>query len=125
MIEKIRDLFIEEASLQLLTIESLLENHTKGVLKDDVIEKVFLAMHSIKGAGPMVGFNSLPIVTAPVEKVFARIRKGEINISDELIVKTNSVVRLIIDALKSNSDKHIAEGDDKEELINYFKNLSS
>jgi two-component system, chemotaxis family, sensor kinase CheA len=125
MIEKIRDLFIEEATLQLSTIESLLESHTKGILKDDLVEKVFFAMHSIKGAGPMVGFTSLPFVTAPVEKVFARIRKGEINISDELVVKTNSVVRLVIDALKSNSDNHIAEGDDKEELINYFKNLSS
>lgn len=124
MIEKIRNIFIEETTQQLELIEELLVVE-KGDYSDSVVDEIFRAMHSIKGAGPMVGFNILPNVTMPVEKTYARIRKGELNISDELVQKTNSVVRLIINALESNSDMHLAEKNNEDELLIFFNNLSS
>jgi chemotaxis protein histidine kinase CheA len=125
MIERIRDLFIEETTQQLSTIELLLNNPIDGNIHESVVEKVFHAMHSIKGAAPMVGFNSLPLIAAPVEKAFAKIRKGELAVSDEIIRHTNTIIRIFIDALNSKSDTGISEGHEKTELVNFFKNLSS
>lgn len=125
MIEKVRNIFIEETTEQLSTLESLLENHSGEQEHNSIVEKVFLVMHSIKGAGPMVGFNTLPTMAIPVEKAFGKIRKGELNVSKELIHKTNSAVRLIIEALQSNSDLHLNDGNDIKELVNFFKNFNS
>ncbi|MBN2166583.1 MAG: Hpt domain-containing protein [Marinilabiliaceae bacterium] len=125
MIEKIRNIFREETAQQLENLENSLKSHLNGEKGKIDVEKIFLAMHSIKGAGPMVGFNSLPKITMPVEKAYDKIRRGELSISDELIQKTNCIVRLIIDALQLNSDLHLADGENEDELINFFKNLYS
>jgi len=125
MIEQIRNIFIEEVTQQLYEIEADLKTSAAQSNNQAVVEKVFLIMHSIKGSGPMVGFHVLPHFTMPVEKAYAKIRKGELSVSAEIIDKTNDLVRLIIDALNSKTDKNLAEVDEKEELLNFFRNLCS
>ena len=125
MKEAIRNIFIEETTQQLNSLGLLLKDFFNGNDNDSIVEKVFLAMHSIKGAGPMVGFNYLPDVVIPVEKTYARIRKGELDISEELMEKTDGIIKLLINVLKSNSDNHLNNDLSHLELLNFFKNLNS
>jgi two-component system chemotaxis sensor kinase CheA len=123
MIERIQHIFIEETTQQLTLIESLLDSNNAIEIDADMIEKIFLVMHTIKGSGPMFGFSQLPLATHPVEKAFAKVRNGELGLSDELISRTNHVVKILIDALNKKSDALLLQ--DKDELINYFNELCS
>ncbi len=125
MIESIRHIFIDETNRQLDAIELELQSEFGVTFNKKLAEKVFLAMHSIKGTSPMFGFNKLPSFIIPIEKTFDRIRKDEIILTTELKEKTEEVVKIIKNVLVNNNDIHITEGEDEKALITFFKNLST
>ncbi len=125
MTEEIRNIFIAEASEQLSTIELLLDGQTIVAEPDTFIEKVFLTMHSIKGSSPMFEFKNLPLMALPVEKTFAKIRKGELQLSPELLFRTHCIVKHLQQALHAKSDLHLVQISEQDDAVNYFKNLCS
>lgn len=125
MTEEIRNIFIAEASEQLSTIDLLIDGQTIIVEPDALIEKVFLTMHSIKGSSPMFGFKNLPIMALPVEKTFAKIRKGELQLSAELLIRTHCIVKHLQQALHAKSDLHLVQISEQDDALKYFKNLCS
>ncbi len=125
MTEEIRNIFIAEATDQLASIELLIDNQPNDPAQDAFVEKVFFTMHSIKGSSPMFGFNNMPLMALPVEKTFAKIRKGELFLSQELLYKTHCIIKHLQQALHEKTDLHLVQISEKDEAVNYFKNLCS
>ncbi len=51
----------------------------------DLINRVFRALHTIKGSGSMFGFEAIAEFTHEVETVFDQVRNGELSITKELL----------------------------------------
>jgi len=51
----------------------------------ELINKVFRAMHTLKGSGAMFGFDDIAMFTHDVETVFDRVRNGELNVTKRLL----------------------------------------
>ena len=46
----------------------------------DLVDRVFRAMHTIKGSGAMFGFEAIAEFTHDVETVFDRVREGDLSL---------------------------------------------
>ncbi|MBI9061151.1 MAG: Hpt domain-containing protein [Marinilabiliaceae bacterium] len=122
MKDKIRNIFIRETSSDLALIQEELENSVKDMIPDGLVEKVFRAMHTIKGSGPMFGFKHLSDVALPVEKVFKELYNGEGQASRQLVEKTSDIVNLLQKALME-CDAHTPNSNEEKALIEYFSNV--
>ncbi|WP_319779656.1 chemotaxis protein CheA [Maridesulfovibrio sp.] len=73
----------------------------------DIINRVFRALHTIKGSGSMFGFEAIAEFTHEVETVFDMVRNGELPISKPLLTLSLSARDHIYSMLESAS----GEGD--------------
>lgn len=80
-----RQAFKEEALELLGELESSLLELEEDPANGDVINRVFRAMHTIKGSGAMFGFEDIASFTHEVETVFDLARNGQIAVSKELL----------------------------------------
>ncbi|MFO7982748.1 MAG: chemotaxis protein CheA [Desulfuromonadales bacterium] len=80
--------FLEEARELLSSLESSLLKLEKDPQDQELIDRVFRALHTVKGSGAMFGFDSISDFTHHVESVFDRVRNGEIQIDKDLITLT-------------------------------------
>ncbi|NJK98465.1 MAG: hypothetical protein HC905_29270 [Bacteroidales bacterium] len=83
--DNFRKKFIEEATEHLQDLEqALLElEHTPG--NKPLIERVFRAMHSLKGSGAMFGFEKISEFTHHLETIYDLVRNDEMAINAELL----------------------------------------
>src|SRR5512133_1368147 len=80
-----RKKFLEEASEHINDLErSLLELENDPENKG-IIEKVFRAMHSLKGSGAMFGFEKISEFTHNLETVYDLVRNGEMFVTGDLL----------------------------------------
>ncbi|WP_019026929.1 chemotaxis protein CheA [Colwellia piezophila] len=102
MYQNMQTIFIEEATDLLEELEEAfleLENDTKNM---DIINRIFRAMHTIKGSGSMCGFTNLSKFTHEFETAFDRVRNGEIIVTKELIeigLDSHSFIEKVIKSL--------------------------
>ena len=92
MIDKFRAKFVEESLDNVRDMEEalfLLEGDPKN---REIIERIFRAMHSLKGGGAMFGFNDLSEFTHHLETVFDWVRNGKLDVSKDLISLTFSSI---------------------------------
>jgi two-component system chemotaxis sensor kinase CheA len=80
-----RQAFKEEALELLSELESSLLELEEDPGNGEVINRVFRAMHTIKGSGAMFGFEDIASFTHEVETVFDLARNGQISVSKELL----------------------------------------
>jgi len=80
-----REIFREEAYELLGELEStLLELETRP--HDlDMVNRVFRALHTIKGSGAMFGFDDIANFTHDLENVFDKVRNEQLDVTKELI----------------------------------------
>ncbi len=113
MIDKFRAKFVEESLDNVHDLEEallLLEND-KG--DKEIIERIFRAMHSLKGGGAMFGFNDLSEFTHHLETVFDWVRNGKLSVTDDLISLTFNA----IDQIKHFLDVgDLTDSEDKKDL---------
>ncbi|WP_320169865.1 chemotaxis protein CheA [Maridesulfovibrio sp.] len=69
----------------------------------DLINRVFRALHTIKGSGSMFGFEAIAEFTHEVETVFDKVRNGELSITKELLTLALSSRDHIYSMLESAS----------------------
>lgn len=92
MIDKFKDKFVDEALDNVHDLEEallLLEENRKN---REIIERIFRAMHSLKGGGAMFGFNDLSEFTHHLETVFDLVRNGKLEVSDSVITITLNAI---------------------------------
>jgi two-component system chemotaxis sensor kinase CheA len=77
--------FREEARELLTELESSLLDLENNPQDNELVSKIFRAMHTIKGSGAMFGFDKVAAFTHDIETVYDLLRNGKIAVSKELI----------------------------------------
>lgn len=77
--------FFEEAAEHLASMESLLLGLDISAPSDDDLNAVFRAAHSIKGGAGTFGFNDMVEVTHVLENLLDKVRKHEMQLTDEMV----------------------------------------
>ncbi|MCU4175871.1 Hpt domain-containing protein [Carboxylicivirga sp. N1Y90] len=124
MIERIRHIFINETSNDLCLLKKELYQTNHSELPNDIAEKVFRTMHTIKGSSPMFGFDSLSEVSRSVEQAYRSLDHGKSKINEIIIKKTKDVVALIEEVLNSKEDHLPNSEDERQALIDFFNNIN-
>lgn len=85
MMEEAIATYREEAAELLTELESSLLELEETPEDNDLINRVFRAMHTIKGSGAMFGFDEIASFTHEVETVFDMVRNGKMVVSKRLL----------------------------------------
>ncbi|GFM38394.1 chemotaxis protein CheA [Desulfovibrio psychrotolerans] len=80
--------FREEAQDLLAELETALLELEEQPEDADLVDRVFRAMHTIKGSGAMFGFDDIAAFTHDVENMFDRVRNNELPVTRELLSLT-------------------------------------
>lgn len=83
--DKFKQKFLEEATDHINDLEEallLLENAPED---QELVERVFRAMHSLKGGGAMFGFERLSEFTHDLETVYDLVREHQLKVTHELL----------------------------------------
>ena len=80
-----REIFREEAYDLLGELETTLLELEGSPHDLDLVNRVFRALHTIKGSGAMFGFDDIANFTHDLENVFDKVRNEQLDVSKELI----------------------------------------
>ncbi len=121
MIDKFKAKFVEEAQDNVRDLEEALLLLEEDLGNRDIIERIFRAMHSLKGGGAMFGFNDLSDFTHHLETIFDLIRNDKLKADQDIISLTfNSIdhIKFILETGNLESEE------DKKEQANLIKEIS-
>src|SRR5512135_899306 len=124
MIDKHVETYKEEAYELLADLETALMELEETPDDQELIGRVFRAMHTIKGSGAMFGFDDIAAFTHEVETVFDMVRNGKVSVTKELIditLQARDRIRSMLDA-SAGGDK-VDEGK-AGEIISALKKLA-
>src|SRR5664279_220495 len=82
---KMRDAFRVEAADLLVELDSSMLELESRPQDMDLLNRVFRAIHTIKGSGATAGFNEMAAFTHHVEELFDEARMGRLIITHEMI----------------------------------------
>lgn len=80
-----RDAFREEAFDLLAELETALMELEDNPADKELIDRVFRAMHTIKGSGAMFGFNEIADFTHKLETAFDLVRDNQMPVTEKLV----------------------------------------
>ncbi len=118
-----RNTYKEEAYEYLDELEVCLLDLEETPGNTDAIERVFRALHTIKGSGGMFGFDNIVAFTHDLETVFDLVRRGEIPVTGELVNVALSAGDIIKSMLGDSESDEPAELPEAQNLINAFRNM--
>ncbi len=90
--DKFKDKFREEAIDNINELEESLLLIEKDKDNKELVERIFRAMHSLKGGGAMFGFTLLSEFTHNLENLYDRVRSGKLKVTRDLLDMTLSSV---------------------------------
>ena len=114
MIEQHIATYREEAGELLAELETSLLDLEETPDDNDLINRVFRAMHTIKGSGAMFGFDDIAAFTHEVETVFDLVRNGKMVVTKELLdltLKSRDHISALLDASAGCGVADQQEGD--------------
>jgi len=88
MIDKFKVKFVEESLDNINDLEEALLLLEKDTKNHEIIERIFRAMHSLKGGGAMFGFNDLSEFTHHLETIFDLVRNDKLQVDNTIISLT-------------------------------------
>ncbi|MBQ2322590.1 MAG: chemotaxis protein CheA [Bacteroidales bacterium] len=88
MLDKFQLKFVEEAQDNVAAIEEALFELEKSPDDNEIIERLFRSMHTIKGSGAMFGFNDLSHFTHNLETLYDLVRNGKLSVNKDIISLT-------------------------------------
>ncbi len=74
-----KQIYREEANELLADLEEALIELEQKPAERDLIDRIFRAMHTIKGSGAMFGFDDIAAFTHTIETVYDLIREGKLS----------------------------------------------
>jgi two-component system chemotaxis sensor kinase CheA len=86
-----------ELEMALLDLEDRLDD-------PDAVDRVFRALHTLKGSGGMAGFDSLAEAVHEIETEFEKVRNGELTVNRNLVSQTLAVKDLLMMTIEAGSD---------------------
>lgn len=99
--------FFEEAAEHLATMESLLLGLDISDPSLDDLNAIFRSAHSIKGGSGTFGFDDMTQVTHILENLLDRLRKQEMNLTDEMVnvfLEAGDVIHMQLDAHRGEGE---------------------
>jgi two-component system, chemotaxis family, sensor kinase CheA len=114
MIEQHIAAYREEAGELLAELETSLLELEERPDDNDLINRVFRAMHTIKGSGAMFGFDDIAAFTHEVETVFDLVRDGKMTVTKELLdltLKSRDHILSLLDASAGYGEVDKEQGD--------------
>ena len=120
-----RQAFLHEAGDLLAELESALLELEDAPEDSELINRVFRAMHTLKGSGAMFGFDDIAQFTHEVETVFDKVREGELPVTKQLLDLTFQAkdhVKLLLEANGCDLSPSVSNA---SELLAGFKALVS
>lgn len=121
--EDFQSKFIEEATDNILDLEKALLDLELSPASQELIEKVFRIMHSLKGGGAMFGFIKLSEFTHYLESAYEKVRAGKLAVTSRLLSYTFESIDLIRDLLDTEKSEHpsvIEQFEKLEKSIEFF-----
>jgi len=118
-----RQAFKEEACDLLTELEEALLELDQDPDDMETVNRVFRAMHTLKGSGAMFGFDDIAHFTHEVETVFDLVRAGELSVTKELLDLTLSAkdhVKLLLENDAGDLSQFVTQG---ETLLAGFSGL--
>ncbi len=107
-----REVYRVEASELLDELEQALLELEQDSSNKELINRIFRAMHTIKGSGAMFGFDEIASFTHEVETVMDEVRAGNLNLDSELIelfFKSRDLIRDMLEESGRDRDERAAE----------------
>jgi len=114
MIEQHIVTYREEAYELLTELETSLLELEEVPTDEELIGRVFRAMHTIKGSGAMFGFDEIAGFTHEVETVFDLVRNGRITVSKPLLnltLRARDHIKSLLDASVSGEETDQSTGE--------------
>jgi len=105
-------IFREEAQELLSEIEETLLELEQNAGSRELIDRLFRAIHTIKGSGAMFGFDRIAAFAHHVETAIDGVRAGHISLSKpliELVLASRDQITLMIDSIGSDDASLTAE----------------
>lgn len=105
----------EEVFELLVEVEETLLEIEKNPEDTEAVNRLFRAMHTIKGSGNMFGFNDIADFTHHVETVLDKVRDGSIPVSRELItliLSSADHIKSMIHAAAGQSETDVNRGNE-------------
>jgi two-component system chemotaxis sensor kinase CheA len=106
--------YLEEAAELLTELETSLLHLEETPNDKELINRVFRAMHTIKGSGAMVGLDSVAAFTHEVETVFDLVRNGKMVVTKELLdltLKSRDHIATLLNASSGRGEVDNNQGD--------------
>ncbi len=106
-----KQIYRDEAYELLGELETTLLELEQNSEDADLTNRVFRALHTIKGSGAMFGFDDIADFTHEVETVFERVRSGEIPVTKELIslvFMARDHIQVLLDASCDDSEVDVS-----------------
>ena len=107
----------EEAGELLAELETSLLELEENPQDNDLINRVFRAMHTIKGSGAMFGFDDIARFTHEVETVFDQVRNGKMQVTRCLLDLTLQARDQITAMLESSAGGPPADENNGQRII--------
>jgi len=120
-----KDAFLEEAYELVTELETSLLKLEEMPDDTDLIDRVFRAMHTIKGSGAMFGYNDIADFTHELETAFDLVREGKITVTTELVNLSLSARDQIKAMLDASVDGEPVDKDRSKVIIEALKALIS
>lgn len=117
MIDKFKAKFVEESLDNVNDLEEALFLLEKDTRNKGIIERIFRAMHSLKGGGAMFGFNDLSEFTHHLETVFDLVRNNRLDVDHDLISLTFSSIDHIKHLLQAGDLQHPSDKKEQAAFI--------
>ena len=114
MMDQAKATYREEARELLTELETSLLELEERPDDNDLINRVFRAMHTIKGSGSMFGFDDIAAFTHQIETVFDLVRNGKMAVCKRLLdltLKSRDHISALLEASSTGEAIDMAEGD--------------
>ncbi|MBI9071163.1 MAG: chemotaxis protein CheA [Melioribacteraceae bacterium] len=115
--------FLEEARELLVELENTLIELEDNSEDNDLLDRAFRAMHTIKGSSGMFGREDVSMFTHDIESVYDFIRNGDLYINKEIINLTLSAKDQIELMLFGEASGKDINEDESERIITEFKRI--
>ncbi len=106
--------FVEEAVVHIETVEESLLEMERGKVNSEMINRIFRAVHSIKGTAGFFGLDKIVALSHLMETLFGALRSGDLiyrDVMGDVLMEANDCLKQMIgDVANSNSydiDRHL------------------
>lgn len=113
--KEISEIYRQEAEERLAEIEETVLDIEENPEDMEAVNRLFRAVHTIKGSGAMFGFNEIADFTHHLETTLDRVRNGTLVITKELIdliLKSRDHINTILSCAETNESIDEAAGNE-------------